>query len=180
MRINNNLKSCAFTGHRPNRFVFGYDETHPMCIKLKETITKEIESLIKKGVYKFYTGCALGVDLWAGEAVLSLKQTYPDIELHSIIPFKGQEANWAEKQKVRYYNLLNKSDNIKVLNECYRKDCFLDRNRYLVDHADILLAVYDRDPKSSGTGYTVNYASAIGKTIILIDPDDFHVEESWD
>lgn len=58
----------------------------------------------------------------------------------------------------------------------YCKDCYYIRNRYLVDHADIVLAVYDMQAnKRSGTGYTVHYAQAQSKPIIVIDPDDFHI-----
>ena len=60
--------------------------------------------------------------------------------------------------------------------EKYSKDCYYIRNRYLVDHADIVLAVYDMQAnKRSGTGYTVHYAQAQSKPIIVIDPDDFHI-----
>lgn len=54
--------------------------------------------------------------------------------------------------------------------------CYYIRNRYLADHADTVLAVYDMNAnKGSGTGYTAHYAQIQGKIIIVIDPDDFHV-----
>lgn len=54
--------------------------------------------------------------------------------------------------------------------------CYYIRNRYLADHADVVLAVYDMNAnKGSGTGYTVHYAQAQGKAIIVIDPGNFHV-----
>lgn len=63
--------ACAFTGHRPTRFTFKHDEAHPDCIELKKVLSKQIDFLYHHGVTDFYTGCALGVDMWAGEAVLS-------------------------------------------------------------------------------------------------------------
>ena len=63
--------------------------------------------------------------------------------------------------------------------EEYSKDCYYIRNRYLVNHADIVLAVYDMQAnKRSGTGYTVHYAQAQNKPIVAIDPDDFHISFS--
>ncbi len=51
-------------------------------------------------------------------------------------------------------------------------ESFYKRNRYLVDHADYLVAVYDNDRTvRSGTGQTVQYAEKLGKSIILIHPD---------
>ena len=80
------LTSCAFTGHRPSHFSFQYDESAPGCIRLKAVLEKQILRLHHRGVTDFFSGCALGVDLWAGEAVLSLKQQNPDLQLHCIIP----------------------------------------------------------------------------------------------
>ena len=46
----------------------------------------------------------------------------------------------------------------------------------MVDHADILLAVYDNDRSiRSGTGMTVNYARKKGVSVILIHPDNARV-----
>lgn len=168
------LTVCAFTGHRPSGFIFKYDETHPACVGLKQIIKKQIELLYKRGVKNFCTGCALGVDMWAGEAVLSLKKQYADMELYCVVPFKGQEAQWKYQQRKRYHKLLKKSNGVIVLNEAYTNDCYFERNRYLIDHADVLLAVYNgKTNKESGTGYTISYAKQRDKTILLIDPDTF-------
>ena len=88
------LCSCAFTGHRPAHFSFQYDESAPGCVQLKSVLEKQILRLYHRGVTDFYTGCALGVDLWAGEVVLSLKRQNLDLQLHCIIPFEGQERRW--------------------------------------------------------------------------------------
>ena len=45
--------------------------------------------------------------------------------------------------------------------------CMLDRNRYLVDHAAYLLAVYDESGKG-GTAYTIKYANQKGREVIII------------
>ena len=42
-------------------------------------------------------------------------------------------------------------------------------NRFLVEHASTLLAVYN-GVRRSGTGATVNYARKMGREIIVIDP----------
>lgn len=85
------VTACAFTGHRPTRFTFKYDEAHPDCIELKEMLAKQIDFLYRHGVTDFYTGCALGVDMWAGEAVLSLMELHPGwMQLLSLISKKQQ------------------------------------------------------------------------------------------
>ena len=170
------VTACAFTGHRPTRFSFKHDETHPACIELKKVLAEQIDFLYRQDVTDFYTGCALGIDLWAGEAVLTLMEQHPEIKLHCVVPFAAQDQKWTPEQQARYYALLDRSSDVFLVQEKYSKDCYYIRNRYLVDHADIVLAVYDMNAnKRSGTGYTVHYAQAQGKTIIAIDPDDFHV-----
>ena len=50
----------------------------------------------------------------------------------------------------------------------------LDRNRFLVEHAATLLAVYN-GTRRSGTGATLNYARKMGRKIIVIDPITRHI-----
>ena len=168
--------SCAFTGHRPTRFSFKYDETHPACIELKMVLAEQIDFLYRQGITDFYTGCALGIDLWAGETVLALMELHPEIKLHCVVPFAAQDQKWTPEQQARYRVLLDRSSDVIMTQEKYNKGCYYVRNRYLVDHADVVLAVYDMQAnKRSGTGYTVHYAQAQSKPIIVIDPDDFHI-----
>ena len=50
-----------------------------------------------------------------------------------------------------------------------RSNALRKRNRYMVDHADFIIAVCHGRP--SGTGETVTYARGRnGKSIIVIDP----------
>ena len=51
-------KSCAFTGHRPDKFSFGFDESHPGCVRLREAIFGAVCRLADAGVTTFYTGMA--------------------------------------------------------------------------------------------------------------------------
>ena len=45
----------------------------------------------------------------------------------------------------------------------------LERNRFLVDHAAALLAVYNGE-RRGGTAATMRYAQKMGREIITIDP----------
>ncbi len=51
----------------------------------------------------------------------------------------------------------------------YREGCMLKRNRYLVDHATCLLAVYNGEWRG-GTAMTVRYARKLGREIIVLNP----------
>ena len=84
--------TCAFTGHRPNSFHFGYDEEHPHCQRVKLAMLSQIVALIDNGVTTFLTGMALGVDLWGAEIVLGLKPARPNLPAHRRHSLRGSSG----------------------------------------------------------------------------------------
>lgn len=114
------------------------------------------------------------VDMWSGEILLKMKlePEYSDIELVVVLPYPGHDARWDERGKKRLAFLIEHSaEHITVGQKAWRES-FMQRNRYLVDHADWLLAVYDNNKSiRSGTGSTVHYAEKKGKNIVFIHPD---------
>lgn len=168
------MKTCAFTGHRPQHLPFGMNENDERCVKLKEELKEQIINLIEaENVTHFITGMALGVDLYAAEIVLDLKARYPSITLESAIPCETQAVKWSMAQRERYYDIAAQCNKETMLQCHYSPDCMDKRNRYMVDHADYILAVWNGCP--SGTGNTVRYAHKKGKSIIVINPDSLDV-----
>ena len=165
-------KSCAFTGYRPEKFSFGYDEQHPDCEQIKQRLFCEALRLTREGVSVFISGASLGVDIWAAEAVLLIKNTFPsrNIKLWLAIPFDRQAASWSEADRKRYDELLQRADRVEYVSHDFFPGCYQKRNRWLVDNAGHLIAVYDGQP--GGTQYTVNYAQRKGLEITIIDPKD--------
>ena len=105
------MKTCAFTGHRPQHLLFGMNENDDRCVKLKEALKEQIINLIEaEDVTHFITGMALGVDLYAAEIVLDLKARYPNITLESAIPCETQAVKWSMAQRERYYNIAAQCD----------------------------------------------------------------------
>lgn len=163
------MKACAFTGHRPQSFPWGYNEADPACIKLKETINNTILKLIAMGYKNFFSGMALGVDTWAAEAVLNLRDTNPTLKLHCILPCATQPQNWPEAAQKRYFSIIRRADFIFYVSKEYHKNCMQERNHFMVKNASLLLAVYNGQQRT-GTGATVNYARKLGRQIIIINP----------
>lgn len=168
------IKSCAFTGHRPDKFSFKYNEESPDCKKCKTTLKKVIIRLCYSGVTKFYTGMAIGIDIWAAEIVLSLQKEF-DLELYCIIPFKGQEDNWSYEYQERYRHILECCRDEVYINEDYDKRSYKKRNKFLVDNAEVLVAVFDKKMMNSGTRQTVRMALKCKKEIIYINTTDFEI-----
>lgn len=166
--------TCAFTGHRPSSYRFGYDEEHPDCSKIKTLMTMQIVTLIENGVTTFLTGMALGADIWGAEIVLACKKRYSGLRLIAVIPCETQANRWSVEQRERYFNILSECDETVYISRHYTKDCMFRRNRWLIDHANFVLAIFNGSPKG-GTAYTVSYAYAKKRAVIIIDPNTFDV-----
>lgn len=137
---------------------------------LYDALKTEMHRLINSGVMYFQTGMAQGIDLMCGEIVLELKEVF-DIHLFCVIPCENQCYGWNEEDIVLYNRLLRESTDIIYTSKEYSKGCMMKRNRYLVDNAEYILAVYDG--QQGGTMATINYAKKKHKTIIIIDPNNY-------
>ncbi len=161
--------TCAFTGHRPHKFPWRYDETDSRCVALKAVLAEQISALDEAGVKHFLSGMAEAVDTWAALSVLDLREKDPAIKLHCILPCTAQAEKWSASSRELYRSILERADSVVYVSRNYHKDCMLDRNRFLVDHATILLAVYNGEQRG-GTAATIRYAQKLGREIVVIDP----------
>lgn len=162
-------RTCAFSGHRPKKLPWRYDETDPACITLKAALEAQIGILIDKGVEHYLSGGAEGVDLYAAEAVLKLRERNPAVKLHCILPYRGQADNWTAASKQKHREILGQADAIVYVSQTYHKDCMLERNRFMAGFASVLLAVYNGEQRG-GTAATVRYARRHGRELYIIDP----------
>ena len=106
--------------------------------------------------------------------MLELKEKYPQITLECAIPYERQAVRWPEARRNRYFSIAEHCDKETMLQTHYTQDCLWKRNQYMVDHADIVLAVWNGSP--SGTGQTVWYARETGKPVWIIRPDTLEVQ----
>ena len=162
-------KSCAFTGHRPHKLPWRYNEVDSRCIALKTALREQIKALVESGMADFYSGGADGVDCWASLIVLELRKKNPVLKLHLILPHEGQADRWSEPAQERYHWILEQADSVEYVSHEYYEGCMLDRNHRLVEAAEVLLAVYNGE-RRGGTAATVRYAQKRGKKIIILDP----------
>ena len=139
---NSEYKNCVFTGHRE----LGDDFSK---LRLKRTI----ETLIKQGVENFYNGMAIGFDLLAAEYVLALRKKHPQVKLIACVPCYGQEKYFSEADKKRYVKILKKADETVVLADHYYQGCMQNRDRYMVERAEVMIAYCTK--ATGGAAYTV-------------------------
>lgn len=162
-------RSVAFTGHRPESLPFGNDESAPSCQALKDKLYRAIVRIAKLGPATFYCGMAQGVDIICGELVVAAQKQYPHIDLCCVLPYRNHGQRWPAAWRNRHNALLEAANWIDCLSEVSRRDCYHRRNRYLVESAETLIAVYD-GRETGGTAYTVQYARRWNRYVIVIDP----------
>lgn len=157
-------KICV-TGHRPNK-LYGYDINNKDWQRLKRIFKK---LLLENNCSDAMTGMALGVDTVFALAVLESKEEGHDIKLHCAIPCKNHPCKWPKESQKQYYDILAKADAIhQVSDEPYRPNLMQKRNEYMVNYADIVIAVWDGS--NSGTGNCVCYAQKQKKHVIFVHP----------
>ncbi len=147
------LKRCCFTGHRPEK----------LNMSEADVITwleAEIRRAIDDAFVTFISGMARGVDIWAAEIVLRLKEEGKPIYLICASPFEGFERGWSVDWKHRYSEVMRKADLVKYICKSYSRDCFQIRNEWMVDHSSRVIAVYNGEP--GGTRNTIEYAKKAG------------------
>lgn len=149
--------SCAFTGHRPERLPWGYEEEDSRCLQFKIDLETQMRRLLQSGIRHFITGMALGADQYFAEIVLAMQEEGEDVTLECAIPCVTQSSGWSLLQKERYANILNRAQFETLVQHDYSRGCMMRRNRYMVERANTLIAAYDGNPKG-GTARTIAYA----------------------
>lgn len=158
-------QTCCFTGHRPEKLPWGRNEQDPGCQALKRRLRAVTEEAYHDGIRHFICGMARGCDLYFAEIILELRSRYPDITLEAAIPCRSQSHGWRQEEQVRWQTILAACDLETLVQEQYDPGCMLRRNRYMVDHSALVIAVYDGS--DGGTRRTLEYA--IRKKVPFVD-----------
>ena len=168
----NNIKCLriCFTGHRPNKLIWRYNEELESCKKFKIDMEKMLIRAIECNYCYFISGMALGIDIIFAEIILKLQNIYKNIKLECAIPCLNQTELWKEKDKIRYNKILKMCDKITyVSNSDYYKGCMEKRNKYMVDNSDLIIAIWNGS--NSGTKNTIDYAKQKKLKIKIINPE---------
>ena len=150
---------CCFTGHRPEKLSWPEKEVIAW-------LEAEILKAINDGFVTFVSGMARGVDIWAAEIVLRLRDEGQPIHLICASPFEGFESSWSEEWKQRYNGILRRADLVKYVCKGYSRTCFQIRNKWMVDHSSRVVAIYNGEP--GGTKNTIDYSQKQGVSIRAI------------
>lgn len=145
-------KACCVTGHRD----IPTNKVEYVKAKLKE----EIEQAIADGYTTFITGMAEGVDLFFAELVIEQKAQHPELFLEAAIPYN----NRLKSTDPLFRKCFAGCDGVRVQQNEYSSDCFMNRNRYMVSLSSRVIAVYDGREKG-GTFFTMRYAHMMEREV---------------
>ena len=166
----NRAETVAFTGKRPQNLPWGFDERDGRCVCLKQRLDAAIADAIGAGYTHFITGMALGVDIWAAEAVLARRKSNRALTLEAALPCPTQAQRWNAADQRRYEAILRQRDTVTCISPRYVPGCMQARNRYMVDHCQRLIAI--ADGRSGGTGQTLFYAAHKAVETVIIEVAD--------
>ena len=157
--------ACAFSGHRPEKLPWGDNREDPRCQALMLMMERQLRQLCEEGCLRYLCGMARGTDRYFLEILAKLRREYP-LTVTAVIPCPSQSQGWSGQEQREYLQTLDLCDNTVVLEERYSQGVMLRRNRYMVEHATMLMTVFDGSP--GGTAATVRYARARGLRIIAL------------
>ena len=152
------LHRCCFAGHRPEGILLS--ET-----TAKEWLRFQIQQAITDGYTTFITGMGMGVDIWAAQIVLELREANPSLHLIAVEPYPGFSAKWTEEWRSAYQEVIAAADLVKRISKRYAPDAINNRLYWMVDHSSRLIAIYNGT--KGYTGAFVDYAVSQGLKIDL-------------
>jgi hypothetical protein len=175
------MKTICFTGHRSCHHTEW----------LYDALNGAVERAVEAGAGWFTSGGAPGWDLRFLEAAMVERWTFagkptvvgkgmfdvqglPDgIVVAAALPFPGFWDYYKEKRdddRIYFNNLASQLDMIAYVDQgTYTPAKMHQRNRWLVDEHDAVIAVYD-GRKTGGTYATLQYARKQGKPILWLNP----------
>lgn len=155
------------TGHRPAGFPFSRDENDLTYMNYCNTLYDTVKDLVFDGYDLFITGMADGADIDFAYVVLFLRDEDWPIKLEAALPYP-----YSPRKKVTPYienleSVLINCNFKTIVSSSYFKGCMQKRNRYMVDKADLVLAIWNGE-KRGGTWNTIDYAISKNKPIRYI------------
>ena len=158
-------QTLCITGHRPEKLM------EEKLNLLKQAIYSRLDDKIAQGYQYFLDGLADGIDYIVAEYLFQLREKNSNIKIIGVQPCDDYENFF----KSRGYNLehlyyMKQSVDILIqLSGSYEeKDIFLNRNKFMVNHASAVLAVCSR--VRSGAMQTLNYAKKQGLAWCRLEP----------
>ncbi|MFD2761543.1 SLOG family protein [Lentibacillus juripiscarius] len=174
------MKVLTVTGYKSMELnIFKPDDERITYIKA--AIEKRLIGFIEEGLEWVLISGKMGVELWAGEVVMNLRDEY-DIKLALIPPFENQDERWPEPVQQIYREMTAAADFFRPLYKGGYSGPYQYQasNKWLIDKSDGCLLILDEEfPGSNRYFYQEAQAFEGHYPVYLITPSDLEdaVEE---
>ena len=144
--------TCCGFGHRM------------LLMDIEKPLREVLERLVEeRGVTVFYTGGMGEFDDLFARTVRSMERECPSLRLVLVLPYLTERLNLDKAfYEVFYDEILIPAE----LDGVHPKAAIGQRNRWMVDHSDIVVAALHRD--FGGAAEAVRYAEKRGKEVVRI------------
>lgn len=152
----------ALTGHRPQRLSLPEDEKDEKWKAIEYWLNGILIGFSDAEETDIYCGMATGSDIALALTTIYARsvEKINNLKLHCVLPCKDYNSSHPYYKEIK-----NISDEWIELADEFYKGCDNVRDQYMVDHCDVLLAVWD-GIKSGGVWSTIRKAQKAGKQII--------------
>ena len=157
---------CSVTGNRPKGFIFARERQESKFRIYLDRLNLELDRLISTGYTHFITGLADGADIDFAVCVCEKMKKDKNLILEAALPYPRNKYSNREiiEYGMSFYELLDRCTKVTEVSDHYYRGCLHVRNRYMVDSADHLLAIWN-GCQAGGTWYTLNYALKKNKNV---------------
>ncbi|SFL23446.1 Uncharacterized SPBc2 prophage-derived protein YoqJ [Paenibacillus sp. 1_12] len=144
------MKRVLITGYKATELGI-FSMKHPGIAIIKKAIAKQVTALMDEGLEWVIVSGQWGVEVWAAEAVIELKQQYPNLQLAVITPFLEQEEKWSDDKKEIYNHMLQHADYVNSVTKSKYEGPwqFKEKNRFLLRNSDGMILLYDEETEGS-------------------------------
>ncbi|WP_368504400.1 DUF1273 domain-containing protein [Alkalihalophilus sp. As8PL] len=148
------MKVLAISGYKAHELGI-FDQKHQGIAYIKKAIEQKLRTFIDEGLQWVIISGQLGVELWAAEIVLSLKEEFPQLKLSVLTPFLKQEERWKEETQQHYNSIINQADFVdSITKRPYDSPAQLRlKNEFIIEKSDGLLLLVDEEKPGSPMYY---------------------------
>ncbi|ASK61017.1 hypothetical protein CFK37_01710 [Virgibacillus phasianinus] len=166
------MKVLTITGYKSMELGIFKADDHKISF-IKTAIKKRLLSFIDEGLEWVLISGQMGVELWAGEVVLELREMYA-IKLGVIPPFENQESRWPEPIQQLYQSLVLEADFHQPLYKGEYKGGFQfqAKNEWFAKKSDACLILLDEEFPGSNRFFYEKAKRTNNYPIYLITPSD--------
>src|SRR5690606_37565522 len=103
------MKNLLVTGYRAHELNI-FSQKHKGIAYIQQALVRKLTPLIEEGLEWVITPGQYGVDLWACEAVIELKRSYPQLKLSILSAYNNPEESWKDDKKAYFQQMLSGVD----------------------------------------------------------------------